>query len=203
MRCGRRKGNLPHANARLLSFAVKTMQANFILILWRDFAIAEGFFKMQARFLPSVDVLRGFRATCRQNIYFAMFACSCKGRRFQNRCVKCGTTCSPVFTVELILIFFVQTTLFLLAFKNLSGYFAKKLFLFCKHFLFLAFFPIKCCLFRLITALSRFFYFFLLTQPCFYLLSKNLSGCFAKKFFSFVNLSFFRRFSQRTVARFR
>ena len=203
LRCGRRKGNLPHANARLLSFAVKTMQANFILILWRDFAIAEGFFKMQARFLPSVDVSRGFRATCRQNIYFAMFACSCKGRRFQNRCVKCGTTCSPVFTVELILLFFVQTTLFLLAFKKLSGCFAKKLFLDFKHFLFLAFFKIKCCLFRLIAALSRFFYFFLLTQPCFYLLSKNLSGCFAKNFFSFVNFSFFRRFSQRTVARFR
>ena len=68
---------------------------------------------------------------------------------------------------------------------------------------FTAFFSIKCCLFRLITALSRFFYFFLLTQPCFYLLSKNLSGCFAKNFFFFVNFSFFRRFSQRTVARFR
>lgn len=134
---------MPHANARLLSFAVKTMQANFILILWRDFAIAEGFFKMQARFLPSVDVLRGFRATCRQNIYFAMFACSCKGRRFQNRCVKCGTTCFSVFTVELILLFFVQTTLFLLAFKNLSGYFAKKLFLDFKHFLFYGVFQNK------------------------------------------------------------
>ena len=147
---------MPHANARLLSFAVKTMQANFILILWRDFAIAEGFFKMQARFLPPVDVSRGFRATCRQNIYFAMSACSCKGRRFQNRCVKCGTTCSPVFTVELILLFFLQTTLFLLAFKKFVRLLCKKFFLFCKLFLFLAFFKIKCCLFRLITALSRF-----------------------------------------------
>ena len=118
MRCERRKGNLPHANARLLSFAVKTMQANFILILWRDFAIAEGFFKMQARFLPSVDVSRGFRATCRQNIYFAMFACSCKDRYFQNRCINCGTTFSPVFTVELILLFFVQTTLFFTCFQK-------------------------------------------------------------------------------------
>lgn len=216
LRCGRRKGNLPHANARLLSFAVKTMQANFILILWRDFAIAEGFFKMQARFLPPVDVLRGFRAPCRQNIYFAMFACSCKGRRFQNRCVNCGTKCSPVFTVELILIFFVQTTLFLPAFKNLSGYFAKnffsilnisffcvfpnkmlpvsdnhgtkslflffpahttlfllafkkfvrllckKFFLFCKLFLFSAFFPKDCCPFPIITAGIC---FFLLTTP--------------------------------------
>lgn len=145
---------------------------------------------MQARFLPPVDVLRGFRAPCRQNIYFAMFACSCKGRRFQNRCVKCGTTCSPVFTVELILLFFVQTTLFLPAFKNLSGYFAKKLFLDFKHFLFLAFFSIKCCLFRLITALSRFFYFFCSHNPVFTCFQK-LSGCFAKKFFSFVNLSLF------------
>ena len=83
---------------------------------------------MQARFLPSVDVSRGFRATCRQNIYFAMFACSCKGRRFQNRCVKCGTTCSPVFTVELILLFFVQTTLFLLAFKKFVRLLCKKTF---------------------------------------------------------------------------
>ena len=128
LRCGRRKGNLPHANARLLSFAVKTMQANFILILWRDFAIAEGFFKMQARFLPSVDVSRGFRATCRQNIYFAMFACSCKGRRFQNRCVKCGTMCSPVFTVELILLFFVQTTLFFTCFQKFVRLLCKKTF---------------------------------------------------------------------------
>lgn len=146
---------------------------------------------MQARFLPSVDVSRGFRATCRQNIYFAMSACSCKGRRFQNRCVKCGTTCSPVFTVELILRFFVQTTLFFTCFQKFVRLLCKKFFLFCKLFLFSAFFPIKCCLFRLITALSRFFYFFLLTQPCFYLLSKNLSGYFAKKFFSFVNLSLF------------
>lgn len=128
MRCGRRKGNLPHANARLLSFAVKTMQANFILILWRDFAIAEGFFKMQARFLPPVDVSRGFRATCRQNIYFAMFACSCKGRRFQNRCVKCGTMCSPVFKVELILLFFVQTTLFFTCFQKFVRLLCKKTF---------------------------------------------------------------------------
>ena len=204
MRCGRRKGNLPHANARLLSFAVKTMQANFILILWRDFAIAEGFFKMQARFLPPVDVLRGFRATCRQNIYFAMFACSCKGRRFQNRCVKCGTTCSPVFTVELILLFFVQTTLFFTCFQKICQVALQKNFFSILNIsFFTAFFSIKCCLFRLITALSRFFYFFFLTQPCFYLLSKNLSGCFAKNFFSFVNFSFFRRFSQRTVARFR
>ena len=130
---------MPHANARPSSFAVKTMQANFILILWRDLAIAEGFFKMQARFLPSVDVSRGFRATCRQNIYFAMLACSCKDRYFQNRCINCGTTFSPVFTVELILLFFVQTTLFLPAFKNLSGYFAKKLFLDCKPFPFFVF----------------------------------------------------------------
>lgn len=128
MRCGRRKGNLPHANARPSSFAVKTMQANFILILWRDFAIAEGFFKMQARFLPSVDVSRGFRATCRQNIYFAMFACSCKGRRFQNRCVKCGTTCFSVFTVELILLFFVQTTLFFTCFQKFVRLLCKKTF---------------------------------------------------------------------------
>lgn len=153
---------MPHANARLLSFAVKTMQANFILILWRDFAIAEGFFKMQARFLPSVDVSRGFRATCRQNIYFAMFACSCKGRRFQNRCVKCGTTCSPVFTVELILLFFVQTTLFLLAFKKFVRLLCKKFFLFCKLFLFSAFFPKDCCPFPIITAGIC---FFLLTTP--------------------------------------
>ena len=126
-----------------------------------------GFSKCRHVFLPPVDVSRGFRATCRQNIYFAMFACSCKGRRFQNRCVKCGTTCFSVFTVELILLFFVQTTLFLLAFKNLSGYFAKKLFLDFKHFLFLAFFSIKCCLFRLITALSRFFYFSCSHNPVF------------------------------------
>ncbi|CCZ95200.1 unknown [Corallococcus sp. CAG:1435] len=156
---------------------------------------------MQARFLPPVDVSRGFRAPCRQN--FEMLACSCKGRRFQNRCVKCGTMCFPVFTVELILLFFVQTTLFFTCFQKFVRLLCKKVFLVCKLFLFSAFFPIKCCLFRLITALSRFFYFFLLTQSCFYLLSKNLSGCFAKNFFSFVNFSFFRRFSQRTVARFR
>lgn len=148
---------------------------------------------MQARFLPSVDVSRGFRATCRQNIYFAMFACSCKGRRFQNRCVKCGTTCFSVFTVELILLFFVQTTLFLLAFKNLSGYFAKKLFLDFKHFLFLAFFKIKCCPFPIITARSRFFYFFLLTQPCFYLLSE-IVRLLCKKFFLFCKLFLFSAF---------
>lgn len=134
-------------------------------------------------------------------LYFEMLACSCKGRRFQNRCVNCGTKCSPVFTVELILIFFVQTTLFFTCFQKFVRLLCKKLFLDFKHFLFLAFFPIKCCLFRLITALSRFFYFFFLTQPCFYLLSKKLSGCFAKNFFSFVNFSFFWRFSQRTVAR--
>ena len=134
---------MPHANARLLSFAVKTMQANFILILWRDFAIAEGFFKMQARFLSPVDVLRGFRATCRQNIYFAMFACSCKGRRFQNRCVKCGTTCSPVFTVELILLFFVQTTLFFTCFQKFVRLLCKKTFSRFSTFPFFGVFPNK------------------------------------------------------------
>lgn len=154
---------------------------------------------MQARFLPPVDVSRGFRATCRQNIYFTMFACSCKGRRFQNRCVKCGTTCSPVFTVELILLFFLQTTLFFTRFQKFVRLLCKKFFLFCKLLLFSAFFPIKCCLFRLITALSRFFCFLLLTQPCFYMLSKICQATLQKNFFSFVNLSFFRRFSQRTV----
>ncbi len=156
MRCGRRKGNLPHANARPSSFAVKTMQANFILPLQRDFS------KCRHVFLPSFDVSRGFRATCRQNIYFAMSACSCKGRRFQNRCVKCGTTCSPVFTVELILLFFVQTTLFLLAFKKFVRLLCKKFFLFCKLFLFSAFFPKDCCPFPIITAGIC---FFLLTTP--------------------------------------
>lgn len=149
---------------------------------------------MQARFLPSVDVSRGFRATCRQNIYFAMFACSCKGRRFQNRCVKCGTTCSPVFTVELILLFFVQTTLFFTCFQKICQVALQKNFFSILNIsFFTAFFPIKCCLFRLITALSRFFYFFLLTQPCFYLLSE-IVRLLCKKFFLFCKLFLFSAF---------
>ncbi len=150
-------------------------------------------------------------------LYFEMLACSCKGRRFQNRCVKCGTTCYPVFTVELILLFFVQTTLFftcfqkicqvalqknffsilnisffcvfpnkmlpvsayhgtkwlflffpahttlfLLAFKKIVRLLCKKFFLFCKLFLFSAFFPKDCCPFPIITAGIC---FFLLTTP--------------------------------------
>ena len=149
---------------------------------------------MQARFLPSVDVSRGFRATCRQNIYFAMFACSCKGRRFQNRCVKCGTMCSPVFTVELILLFFVQTTLFFTCFQKICQVALQKNFFSILNIsFFTAFFPIKCCLFRLITALSRFFYFFLLTQPCFYLLSE-IVRLLCKKFFLFCKLFLFSAF---------
>lgn len=125
-------------------------------------------------------------------LYFEMLACSCKGRRFQNRCVKCGTTCSPVFTVELILIFFVQTTLFFTCFQKICQVALQKNFFSILNIsFFTAFFPIKCCLFRLITALSRFFYFFLLTQPCFYLLSKICQATLQKNFFSFVNLSLF------------
>lgn len=149
---------------------------------------------MQARFLPSVDVSRGFRATCRQNIYFAMFACSCKGRRFQNRCVKCGTTCFSVFTVELILLFFVQTTLFFTCFQKICQVALQKNFFSILNIsFFTAFFPIKCCLFRLITALSRFFYFFLLTQPCFYLLSE-IVRLLCKNFFLFCKLFLFSAF---------
>ena len=68
-----------------------------------------------------------------------MLACSCKGRRFQNYCINCGTKCFPVFTVELILIFFVQTTLFLLAFKKFVRLLCKKVFLVCKPFPFFVF----------------------------------------------------------------
>lgn len=137
-------------------------------------------------------------------LYFEMLACSCKGRRFQNRCVKCGTMCFPVFTVELILLFFrSHNPVFYMLSKICQATLQKNFFSILNISFFLAFFKIKCCPFPIITARSRFFYFFLLTQPCFYLLSKNLSGCFAKNFFSFVNFSFFRRFFQRTVARFR
>lgn len=173
------------------------MQANFILPLQRDFSKCRHVF-------------------CRPLMFQEVFG-QRVGKTFILQClrvvVKAGVFKTVVSNAEQRALLFSRWSwfcaflfkqlYFLHAFKNLSGYFAKKLFLDFKHFLFLAFFPIKCCLFRLITALSRFFYFFLLTQPCFYLLSKNLSGCFAKNFFSFVNFSFFRRFSQRTVARFR
>ncbi len=114
-------------------------------------------------------------------LYFEMLACSCKGRRFQNHCINCGTKCFLVFTVELILLFpFPHTPT---CFQKFVRLLCKQLFLFCKLFLFSAFFKIKCCLFRLITALSCFFSFFLLTQPCFLPAFKNLSGYFAKKLF--------------------
>ena len=149
---------------------------------------------MQARFLPSIDVSRGFRATCRQNIYFAMFACSCKGRRFQNRCVKCGTTCSPVFTVELILLFFVQTTLFLPAFKNLSGYFAKKLFLDFKHFLFYGVFLNKMLPVSAYHGTKSLFLFFPAHTTLFLLAFKKFVRLLCKKFFLFCKLFLFSAF---------
>ena len=198
-----KKGQFATCKRPTFKFCSKDNAGKLYFDIVEGFCYCGGVFQNAGTFFaPPVDVSRGFRATCRQNIYFAMFACSCKGRRFQNRCVKCGTMCSPVFTVELILLFFVQTTLFFTCFQKFVRLLCKKLFLDFKHFLFLAFFPIKCCLFRLITELSGFFYFFLLTQPCFYLLSE-IVRLLCKKFFSFVNFSFFRRFSQRTVARFR
>ena len=123
-----KKGQFATCKRPTFKFCSKDNAGKLYFDIVEGFGYCGGFFKMQARFLPSVDVSRGFRATCRQNIYFAMLACSCKDRYFQNRCINCGTTFSPVFTVELILLFFVQTTLFLPAFKNLSGYFAKKTF---------------------------------------------------------------------------
>ena len=149
---------------------------------------------MQARFLPSIDVLRGFRATCRQNIYFAMFACSCKGRRFQNRCVKCGTTCSPVFTVELILLFFVQTTLFFTCFQKFVRLLCKKTFSRFSTFPFFGVFPNKMLPISAYHGTKSLFLFFPAHTTLFLLAFKKFVRLLCKKFFLFCKLFLFSAF---------
>ena len=60
-------------------------------------------------------------------------------------------------TKSLFLFFLSHTTLFLLAFKKFVRLLCKKFFLFCKLFLFSAFFPKDCCPFPIITAGICFF----------------------------------------------
>ena len=156
---------------------------------------------MQVRFLPSVDVSRGFRATCRQNFILKCLRVVVKAGVFKTVVSNAEQRAFLFSRWSWFCSFSFKQPCFYLLSKICQATLQKNFFSILNISFFKAFFPIKCCLFRLITALSRFFYFFFLTQPCFYLLSKKLSGCFAKNFFSFVNFSFFWRFSQRTVAR--